>query len=302
MCTSSWDAMKMWVAVMSLALAMVAVAQMGHVRSVIFPEASSIALAAWVLRHPGWLRKPGHLVVLPTACAAMGVFMNHLGLSVIIREVLVLWVVLSVLVVTRSSFSPAISAGILPVVLNIHSWVFVGSVGLTTGIIWVSVRGHRDDAIRLPSPSWPAIASFAVVTTLWIVWAGVFGVRDVVLPPLMVFLYESMKSQPKSLANVSREIAVLVVAAGTAAWGTSVLAYPIEVAMLALTVATLTMLVLKTWVAPAFAVALLPLVIPMSPVSKFPLLVAMISASAAGIGLVIQRWVPCDIGIAPQHP
>lgn len=117
----------------------------------------------------------------------------------------------------------------------------------------------------------------------------------------MVFLYESMKSQPKSLANVSREIQVLVVAAGTAAWGASVLAYPIEVAMLALTVATLTMLVLKTWVAPACAVALLPLVIPMSPVSKFPLLVAMISASAAGIGLVIQRWVPCDIGIAPQH-
>lgn len=51
-------------------------------------------------------------------------------------------------------------------VLNIHSWVFVGSVGLTTGIIWSVFVVIGDDALRLPSPPWPSIASFANVTTL----------------------------------------------------------------------------------------------------------------------------------------
>lgn len=262
-----------------------------------------MALGVWVLRDPEWLKRPWHIVVLPTVCAALSVSLNHSDLPTMARELLILWIVLVILTVTRSFLSPAISAGILPIVLNIHAWVFVYSVFVATGVIWISVRQRAVGANWPPErafPPWRTNMVFAIVATLWIAAAGIFGIRDAVLPPIMVFLYGSMRAQPKGWGNVSREIAVLIVAALMSSWGVAVLHYPIEVAALSLTATILAMRALKTWVPPAGAVALLPLVLPISPVSKFPILVAILTLIAAAMGFLSQRWSPIVKSIRPS--
>jgi len=282
---------------------MAAVAQIFHVRTIIFPETAAMALGVWVLRDPEWLKRPWHIVVLPTVCAALSVSLNHSDLPTMARELLILWIVLVILTVTRSFLSPAISAGILPIVLNIHAWVFVYSVFVATGVIWISVRQRAVGANWPPErafPPWRTNMVFAIVATLWIAAAGIFGIRDAVLPPIMVFLYGSMRAQPKGWGNVSREIAVLIVAALMSSWGVAVLHYPIEVAALSLTATTLAMRALKTWVPPAGAVALLPLVLPISPASKFPILVAILTLIAAAMGFLSQRWSPIVKSIRPS--
>lgn len=219
-----------WLAVLLLMIAMAAVAQIFHVRTIIFPETAAMALGVWVLRDPEWLKRPWHIVVLPSVCAALSVSLNHSDLPAMVRELLILWVVMVILTVTRSFLSPAISAGILPIVLNIHAWVFVYSVFVATGVIWISVRQRGVGANWPPEwafPPWRANMVFAIVATLWIAAAGIFGIRDAVLPPIMVFLYGSMRAQPKGWGNVSREIAVLIVAALMSSWGVAVLHYPI---------------------------------------------------------------------------
>ncbi len=194
---------------------MAAIAQVLDVRTIIFPETAALALGVWGLREPGWLKSPWHILVLPTVCAAMGVFVNHLAFPAMERELLILWAVLVLLTLMRSSLSPAISAGLLPIVLNIHAWLFVYSVFLATAIIWVSGRrGEEIPTTLAPSFSiWRANVGFVIVGTLWIGAAGIFGMHDVVLPPIMVFLYAAMKALPKGWGQVSRELAVLIVAA-----------------------------------------------------------------------------------------
>jgi len=271
---------------------MAALAQVLHARTIIFPETAALALGVWVLRDPGWLRRPWHLVVLPTGCAAMGVFVNHGAFPTMVRELLILWVVLVLLTVMRSSLSPAISAGLLPIVLNIHAWLFVCSVFLATGIIWVSGRRREKTpttTVALSFPSWWTYAGFALVGTLWIGAAGFFGVRDGVLPPLLVFLSGTMTAPPKGWGAVSRDTAVLMVAALTSSAALVVLQDPIAVAALALAATTAAMRALNTWIPPAGAVALLPLVLPMSPAIKFPIIVAILSVGIAIVGFVSHR-------------
>lgn len=284
-----------WLATFLLVMGMATLAQTLHVRTIIFPETAALALGVWVLRDPEWLNQPRQIVLLPTLCAALGVWMNHWTLPTMERELLILGVVLVILTVTRSSLSPAISAGMLPIVLNIQSWVFVYAVLAATGAIWIGVgrRGvRRHPRVDGTLPPWRSNAVFAIVAALWIGAAATFGIRDAVLPPLMVFLYGAMKAPPKRWGDVVREIAVLLVAAVTSSWAVAVLHHPIAVAALALTATTLAMRFLNTWVPPAGAVALLPLVLPKSPVSTYPILVAILALGASSIGLISHRWSP----------
>ncbi|MCL5066516.1 MAG: hypothetical protein M1600_15820 [Firmicutes bacterium] len=94
-----------WLAALLLVIGMVAVAQIFHVRTIIFPATAAMALGVWVLCDPEWLKRPWHIVVLPTVCAALSGSLNHSDLPTMARELLILWVVVVILTVTRSFLS-----------------------------------------------------------------------------------------------------------------------------------------------------------------------------------------------------
>lgn len=279
-----------WVAVLSIAVGMAAAAQLTHNRTVIFPEAAAIALGSLALRNPRWLQVSWHLVVMPTVCAGLGVLLNHFAIGMVLRETIMLWAVLIVLTGTRSAISPAISAGVLPVVLDIHTWLFVGSVFITTALVWiVVVRSVQPVPKSALERTWRVSAAFGVASTLWILAAGSFHFHDIVLPPLMVFLYEALAAKSKTLGSVVREVSVLTLAALGAVLAERVLHGSAVVAAAALVITVAGMRALDAWIPPAAAIALLPLVIPMSPIERYPLYVAVLALGVSGIGLVAQR-------------
>src|ERR1700753_127226 len=90
----------------------------------LFPELA--ALSHDVLTRPRgrWASQPWRLIVTPTVTAIFGIFITrHTPYN---AGAIVLIVLLSLLTIKllRSSIGPAISAGVLPMVLGERSWVY----------------------------------------------------------------------------------------------------------------------------------------------------------------------------------
>jgi HPP family len=91
---------------------------------ILFPEL--VALSHDVINRPQgkWASQPLRLIVTPTVTAALGLFLTrHLSYNVLS---LALIVALSLVFIrlTKSAIGPAISAGVLPLVLGERSWYY----------------------------------------------------------------------------------------------------------------------------------------------------------------------------------
>ena len=101
----------------------------------LFPEGAALAFAVLTLRAPAWGGRPWTLALLPPACAALAVALTGLPLPRLAGEAVVLAVVLAALGLLRSRLSPALSAGLLPLVFGIATWGYVFDVAAVCGLV-----------------------------------------------------------------------------------------------------------------------------------------------------------------------
>ncbi len=91
---------------------------------VLFPELAALSHDVLLRPRGAWARQPLQLVLAPTLMAAFGLFCTrHLHYGAL-NILLIVVVSLGVIRLLRCSMSPAISAGVLPLVLNEHSWLY----------------------------------------------------------------------------------------------------------------------------------------------------------------------------------
>lgn len=91
---------------------------------VLFPELSALSHDVLLRPKGEWASQPAQLVLAPTITAAFGLFCaRHLHYSAW-NILLIVIFSLAVIRMLRCGMSPAISAGVLPLVLNEHSWFY----------------------------------------------------------------------------------------------------------------------------------------------------------------------------------
>lgn len=176
---------------------------------VLFPELA--ALSHDVLFRPDgeWASQPVQLILAPAITAAFGLFCTrHLPYSVwsILLIVIFSQVVIKVL---KCSMSPAISAGVLPLVLNEHSWFYPVAILLDLSLLalilllrkrWAPLMSARPahktrhseilDALEAAPRSrfwFVVLLSFVLVVGAS---AQFTGLRFLLFPPLIVMGYE----------------------------------------------------------------------------------------------------------------
>jgi CBS-domain-containing membrane protein len=91
---------------------------------ILFPEL--VALSHDVINRPQgkWASQPLRLIVTPTVTAALGLFLTrHLSYNVL-SIALIVALSLVFIRLTKSAIGPAISAGVLPLVLGERSWYY----------------------------------------------------------------------------------------------------------------------------------------------------------------------------------
>lgn len=266
-----------WLATAAFLAAITALGQLSGLKLLLFPELGALASVVFSDPASAWARSPRLLLLTPFLAAVAGILVSsHLPYGPVAVS-LALAAGLLVLRGLRSPVAPAISAGYLPVALGIHSWTYPLAVLLSlAALVLLSGRGRCE-------PVGPAIGF--PPTRLWlpplVLFLGgalplslLLGSHLVLYPPLLVIAWETLAHGDQ--APWHRRYAALLAATVAVAVVGLVLERSLgPVPLAAFLAALLTALLLnrlRLQCPPAFAVALLPLVLPQPPLT-YPLLV-----------------------------
>jgi hypothetical protein len=262
-----------------------------HLPAALFPELGALGLVVFSdARHP-WARSPGLLMLTPFLAALQGLWITrHLsyGPASVLLNVAV---TITVLAALRSPIVPALSAGLLPLALQIKDWSYPFAILIGTGglalVILVRARLQRNRPAELAAqqPQAEAGAHSSPVPPLrqWLLPFGLFllgglalvaltGSPLVLFPPLLVIAFEMMAHRQHCPWR-GRYGRVLLVTNAAALVGLTLenLLGVVPVAAFLAVLATVTLLQLtRLFFPPALGVALLPFVMPHPPLT-YPL-------------------------------
>lgn len=271
-------------------LYVVAVAQAAHYSGwhyLLFPALA--ALSDSILTRPWgrWANQPGRLVSTPTLGAFIGTLITRTWTYQVFSVLLVVTLCLLLMSALKSNISPAIAAGMLPLVLGIKSFLYpvcvmTGLVGLA--IIVVPLRRHFFAKYQqlgaaggatgglettAAAKNWMLPFFLFLAVMAWSATAS--GLRLILFPPLVVMAYEIFThatSCPWALKPVTLPVACFLTAiAGCVA--VKLFGNGPTAAGCSMAAGILILRVLQIHMPPALATGLLPVVIN-SPDFKYP--------------------------------
>ena len=270
---------------------------------VLFPELGALSHDVLKRPHGVWARAPLMLVLTPLLTAVGGtLIVRHLpyGMLSVLLDVGWSAVVISVL---RSPIAPAISAGLMPLALQIRSDWYPPSILIGTSLLaGLSLLWRRigfplpaeamldadDDAVERAPGDYSWVPFFLVFLLLVIGAVELSGDRMVLFPPLVVIGFE-MFSHPTHCPWANRPFALLAACGLTAAAGVACVTMlgvgPLGAA-LSILAGVAALRVLDLHVPPALAVGLLPFVLA-RPDWSFP---AAVLAGTALQVLTFTAW------------
>ena len=295
------------VAVLYIGLIAAVAKASGHAY-VLFPELA--ALGHDVLKRPAgsWARAPLMLVTTPLLTAVIGTLLaRHLpyGLLAVMLDVGFAVLVIALL---KSPIAPAISAGLLPLVLGVRSWGYPPSLligtGLLAGIAALRTRfappavdptpeDRVDDEVESAPGKLAWLPVFVLFLALSALLSQVTGWRLVLFPPLVVIGFEAF-AHAEVCPWARRPVALMLACVLTATAGLASIALlgagPLG-AMCSLLAGVIVLRVLDLHVPPALAVGLLPFVMP-HPSARYAAAVLLGTALETGLFLLWRRLVP----------
>ena len=304
-----------------------AVASLTGAYYVLLPELGALS---WdVMGQPGgrWASSPVLLALTPVLTGVVGTVVTRTmpyGFFSILITVIVCVAIIRTL---RSPVAPAISAGLLPLVLGVTSWWYPPGVLFgTTLLAVISIPWRRyatstelngpqvgtaaddqsSDARAIapagaactparstdgPRPSSRVMPVLLAFVAIAIVAVKVTGMRFILFPPLVVILYE-MLSHPAHCRWIGRPIALpaacFLSAAGGYFFCTHMAFVPLA-AMLSMAWGVAVLRALNLHMPPALAVALLPMVMN-QPTAGYPIAVGLGTTLASTWFVLFEKW------------
>jgi hypothetical protein len=181
---------------------------------VLFPELG--ALSHDVLTRPRgtWANAPLLIAITPALTGVIGIVFTRSLPYGYLSVLLTVGVAIAVVLALRSPVAPAISAGLLPLVLGVKSWwyppaILLGTVLLATlSVPWKKycttriaaapamsdeVKDHLlDDLIELPPRGYGWLAVLMAFVAVAVFFVKLTGLRFVLFPPLVVIGFEML--------------------------------------------------------------------------------------------------------------
>jgi hypothetical protein len=280
---------------------------------VMFPELG--ALSHEVLTRPSgrWARSPVMLIITPALTGLIGIIFTRMLPYGYVSVLLTVAGAVSVIELLGSPIAPAISAGLLPLVIGITSWWYPVGVVIGTGLLalistpWkrmiasagseeTALAENRIDAIIATPPAvrhWaPALFGFVLIMMTLV---KLTGLRFILFPPLVVIAFE-MLGHPDYCPWVRRMWMLPVVCFLTAAGGIfffKLFGFGPVTAAFATSWGIVVLRVCDIHVPPALAVGLLPLVMN-HPGPTYPFSVALGTTSITFWFMGYRRFLGAD--------
>ncbi len=270
----------------------------------LFPELGALAYDLLLRPWGKWASQPVRLIVTPTITAVIGTLVTQRLEFGPLSAVIIVALSIVTIAATRSLITPAMSAGLLPLVLGVKSWMYPVGMAATLivlsgiSIMWRKFHSARaleaaadvEDVLESPPHGkyWAAVLLLFVVVVAEI--AKVSGLRFMLFPPLVTIAYEMLghtETCPWSKRPISLPLSCFLAA------GAGLLAFhaggPGVVLAFCSVVAGIVLLrVFDLHMPPVMAVGLLPAVM-VAPGWKFPVAVLLGTVALTLVFLGCQR-------------
>lgn len=286
-------------AVLAMAYVAVVAAVAGRTGAfyIMFPELGALAYDVFGRPRGHWARAPIHLAITPVITGAIGILITGNLPYGFISVLLNVGAAIALLLGLGSPIAPAISAGLLPLVLGVKSWGYPPGIMFGTVLLaalsvpwrWLSAGGF-EHKVPLSAPATPPglfwVAAYFAFLIGAVAIVKLTGLRFILFPPLAVIAFETF-GHAESCAWAGQPLRLPVVCFLTAAggllfhhllgvtWITAALSMAWGMTVLQLT---------RVHVPPALAVALLPMVMD-APTIWYP-----VSVAAGTLALTLWFW------------
>lgn len=268
------------------AAVMVGAAEILGEKEIIFPEAGAIALGALAAPRLAWRTDKRSVFFLIGICACAGVLIVlYLPLPLAWQLIAAYLFGQAVLLASRTTFAPLISAAVLPVLLQTRSPVYLAAALALTALVLLlrsALEGlglrPRERFVPL-SPSgadwadlWPRTL-FAALLCLLAVGSGWLYL---VCPPLLVAFTEFTRAGNRAMRTPARSAAFLALSAacGAVVRGVFCLLFGLPLALAAAAACAVVLALaayMKLFLPPAAALALLAMLVPAEALAAYAL-------------------------------
>lgn len=260
-----------------LAVSMIATAEFTQEKEIIFPEITALAIGAWIAPKQVWYVNRITMIILISVNACLGVCIStFVLLPLYFKSMLGLFCAVLSVILSRSTFFPAVSACVLPIFLNTKGWIYPVSAIIMTviicGIQWFLEKIEKSKINQKQLCFKPQMQELKLwfLRYIFLLVVAIFplnlGQCFFVAPPLIVAFIEF--TQPNSPAIGKIKIIFLLMI--TAAFGGTIirliftvgLNMPLTVsAMITILLLLAVMSITKVYFPPAGAIAILPMLI-----------------------------------------
>jgi hypothetical protein len=175
---------------------------------VLFPELGALSHDVFTRPRGTWARSPVMLAITPFLTAVIGIVFTRALPYGFFSVMLTVGTAVALIMVLRSPIAPAISAGLLPLVLGVKSWwyppgVLLGTVLLAAlSILWKKLSVAQNwleplsavDVVDETLEQNPATSYWLIALMMFVAMAVLVvkltGLRYVLFPPLVVIGFE----------------------------------------------------------------------------------------------------------------
>lgn len=276
-----------------------------------FPELGALAHDVFVRPGGKWANALISLSLMPALAAAAGVACASFLPYGYVSLLLIVGISVILLQATRSPLAPAISAGVLPLAFEIKSWSYPLAILAGTALLaaltlgwrsWCAPRmpaevvPHRDrvdDILESNPRRWKWIPPFLIFLLVGITLVEWTGWRLILFPPIIVIAFEMFSHPlvcPWARKPMQMPLACFL-AAGAGLLAISIFGNGVLATMLSFAAAAAILRLFDLHVPPAFAVALIPQIMP-HPTWRYPVEVLIGTTLLTAQFLLWRRFSP----------
>ncbi|MCI2975509.1 MAG: hypothetical protein MP439_05460 [Ferrimicrobium sp.] len=250
--------------VISIAVSMVLAVHFFHQSAALVPEMGAVGSGLLFFRNRSWLDQliPFYAYIVIAAIFGLSISM-YVDIPVWLKIPLVLAVVFTGLVISKVPALPALSAGLLPIYLDIHSWWYPIAVATLMGIealvalLWLKPDFRRDRTTPWKLEHVGRVVGSLVIALLVML---AFGTPLLMVPPLLVAMSERAQHLSRTrlvsddIITVVWLVTPLELSIGLLLW-----THDPYLIVISLLIAYAGSAALKKQIGPVFALAMVPL-------------------------------------------